>query len=242
MGARRTVAIALSGALAVGGAGAAIAAVTKDDRDKAEQAVLDDAAKRLDVTPQRLREALAAAQDAQLDRAVEDGVLTKARADAVKEARKRSGRVLGGPLGGPRHHGFGPGGRAFGLRHGLFRELAEALDTTPAKLLEQLRSGDSLADVAKANGKSLDEVRSGVKRAVTRRLDRAVEDGDLTRRQADRIRARLDDRLANLDAHRPLLPRRHLHPHGPPPGELRPGGLVPGEDAPKLAPPPGRHR
>jgi transposase-like protein len=245
MGARRTAAIALSGALAVGGAGAAIAAVTSDERDKAEQAVLDDTAKRLDVTPQRLREALAAAQDAQLDRAVRDGELTREQADAIKEARRRSGRVLGGPHRGPHVHGpgrdlHGIGPRAaFGLRHGLFRELAEALDTTPAQLLEELRSGDSLADVARAHGTSVAAVRRAVRTAVERRLERAVRDGDLTQRQADRIRERLERRLERLDADRPVLPRLHRRRHHggpPPPGDVRPGSLLPGEPRPRLEP------
>ena len=241
MGARRTAAIAASGALALGGAGAAIATVTKDDGGNIEQAILNDAAKRLDVTPQRLRDALRAAQDAQLDEAVEDGMLTKEQADAMKAARQRSGHVLGPPLGGPHMHGRGmhrggPGARGFGLRFGLLREVATALATTPARLLEQLRSGDSLANVAKANGTSVDELRSTVKAAVKRRLDKAVDDGDLTRRQADMLREHLDDRLERLDADRPLLPRLHRHRHGPPPGEPRPGAFQPSEDAPDRAP------
>ena len=244
MDARRTAAIALSGALAVGGAGAAIAAVTGDERDRTEQAVLDDAAERLDVTPQRLREALAAAQDAQLDRAVRDGDLTREQAQAIKQARRRSGRVLGGPhVHGPGRglHGIGPR-VALGLRHGLFRELAEALGTTPAQLVEKLRSGDSLAQIARAHGRSVAEVRRAVGAAVQRRLDRAVRDGDLTQRQADRIRQRLDRRLERLDADRPVLPRLHRHHrHGapPPPGAVRPGSLLPGEDAPPVQPPRG---
>src|SRR5688500_6541719 len=94
---RRIAALAVSGALVAGGAGAAIAAVTKDDAKQTEQAILDDAAKRLDVTPEKLRDALSAAQDTQLDQAVKDGDLTQKQADAIKAARKDSGRVLGGP-------------------------------------------------------------------------------------------------------------------------------------------------
>jgi len=63
MKARRIVAIAAAGAVAAGGAGAAIAAVSKDSPKKAEQELLDNAAKRLDVTPQKLRDALSAAQE-----------------------------------------------------------------------------------------------------------------------------------------------------------------------------------
>ena len=158
MGARRIAAIALSGALLAGGAGAAIAAVTKDEGEKAEQAVLDDAAKRLNVAPEKLRDALTAAQDAQLDQAVKDGDLTRRQADAIKAARERSGRVLG-PLAGPRlHKRFAPGPGRPGLRArggSLGAELAKALGTTRERLREALRSGTSLAELAKANGKTV---------------------------------------------------------------------------------------
>ena len=155
MGGRRIAAIALSGALLAGGTGAAIAAVTKDDEKQAEQAVLADAAKRLDVTPEKLRDALAAAQDAQLDQAVKDKLLTQEQADAIKAKRKASGSVLGlGPRGGPHFRG---GPHLFGGRHlrgghgpkgGMIEDLAKALGLSTEKLFEQLRDGKSIADVA----------------------------------------------------------------------------------------------
>jgi flagellin-like hook-associated protein FlgL len=243
MGARRIAAIALSGALIAGGTGAAIAAVTKDDATKDEQAVLDDAAKRLDVTPDKLREALAAAQDAQLDQAVEDGRLTRRQADAIKAARKRSGRVLG-PLGGPGFgKGFhrGPGRGVFAFRPGpLGSELAKALGTTQAELREQLRAGKSIADVAKANGKSLDDVRAALKTAAKTRLDKAVKNGDITREQADAMLERIDEKITAIVSERALRPgRHHRWEDKPGAGALRPGGLMPGEDAPELALPGG---
>ena len=244
MGARRIAAVALSGALLAGGTGAAIAAVTKDGGEKVEQAVLDDAAKRLDVTPEKLREALTAAQDAQLDRAVNDGDLTQKQADEIKAARRRSGRVLG-PLAGLRpHKRFAPGHGRPGMRlrgGALGADLAEALGTTREKLRQALRSGTSLAELAKANGKTVAEVRSALKARAKTRLDKAVADGDLTRRQADRILERLAERVDALVSGRRLrLPRHHRHGFPPgPPDEIRPGGLLPGDEAPQLAPPGG---
>lgn len=238
MGRRRIAAIAVSGALVAGGTGAAIAGVGKKDGKQAEQAVLDDAAKRLNVTPQRLREALAAARDAQLDEAVKAGRLTQKRADAIKEARKRSGRVLGRMRGGihGRHlHRGGPG--ALGMRHGLLDDIAEALGTTPAKLFESLRSGRSVAEVAKANGKSLADVRRAVSKALKTRLDKAVADGDLTRRQADAMLERADEKLEALQAGRALrMHRRGGRRGGPGHGRMRPGSLLPGAEAPQRAP------
>jgi len=248
---RRIAALALSGALIAGGAGAAIAGVTKDDANKTEQAILDDAAKRLSVTPEKLRDALSAAQDAQLDQAVKDGDLTQKQADAIKAARKDSGRVLAGPglLGGPGPHGVlklrggggGPMLHHFGLRGDLFAELAKALGTSEAKLKEQLRDGKSVADIAKANGKSLAGVRAAVKAATKTRLDKAVADGDLTRKQADAILERITDHVTEIGTRKALRLRRHHFRGGEPPARApRPGSFMPGgPDEVQVAPPGG---
>jgi uncharacterized protein (DUF433 family) len=235
---RRIAALAVSGALIAGGAGAAIAAVTKDDANQTEQAILDDAAKRLDVTPDKLRDALSAAQDAQLDEAVKDGDLTQKQADAIKRARKSSGRVLAGPglLGGPGPHGVlklhgGPGGprlHHFGLRGDLFADLAKALGTTQAKLKDQLRDGRSVAEIAKANGTSLDDVRSAVKAAAKTRLNEAVKDGDLTRKQADAILERAAEHVTAIGSAKNLRLRRHHFREGGPLPAPRPGSFMPG--------------
>ena len=251
MGARRIATIALSGALLAGGTGAAIAAVTKDEGAKAEQAVLDSAAKKLDVTPEKLRDALAAAQDEQLDAAVKAGKLTQAQADKLKAARKASGHVLGGgPLGklhmrgGPRleMHGFkGPGGAGFGIRADLFDGLAKALGTTEDKLHEQLRDGKSLADIAKANGKSLADVKASLKAAMKAKLDKAVSDEDLTRKQADAMLERFDDGFDAFASGKQLRFRHEFRRGGPPPaGVPKPGSFMPGEPgAVEIAPPDG---
>lgn len=235
MSARRITVIALTGALVAGGAGAAIAAISQDDAKKTEQSILDDAAKRLKVTPQALRNALSAAQDGQLDQAVKDGLLTQKQADAIKAQRKQDGRVLGGPFGRPGPHGFGRGGPGgpgwphhMGV-HMLFDDLAKALDLTQAKLFEQLRAGKSVADVAKSKGKSLDDVRSAVKAAAKTRADQAVKNGDITQAQADEMLSRLDDALRNIDTAKPFFGRRGFR-DGPKrlPGDgNRPGSFVP---------------
>ncbi len=231
MSTRRIAVIAVSGALLAGGAGVAIAAVSKDDDKKAEQAVLDDAAKRLGVTSDKLRDALSAAESAQIDQAVKDGKLTQKQADAIKARRTQSGRVLGGgPLGGrgpggPGMHRFGgPGSRGHGRALGAVGlDLAKALGLTRDKLHEQLRAGKSVADIAKAQGKSLADVRSSLKADAKAQADKAVKAGDLTRKQADELLSRLDDRLEHLGDKREL-PR--LHRRGAPdlgPGTVRPG-------------------
>jgi hypothetical protein len=201
----RTVLIS-SAVLALGaGAGAAVAASGGDDGKKAEDAVLIDAATRLNVSPNALRSALGAAEDAQLDQAVKDGKLTQAQADALKQRRQQEGRVLGIPGG---HPGFapggpgGPGGPGFGGMRGPFGAgldaAAGALGMTRAELLQQLRAGKSIADVAKAKGKSTDDVKAAIKAAVTKQLDADVNAGRITADQRQHVLGELDEHLDDL--------------------------------------------
>jgi hypothetical protein len=187
---------------AAAGAGGAIAATSGDDGKKAEQSILADAAKRLNVSPEALRSALGAAEDAQLDQAVKDGKLTQAQADAIKAHRKADGRVLGGP-GGP---GFGPRGGpgfGFGLRFrggpgGALDAAATALGLKLADLRAKLESGKSIADVAKDQGKSLDDVKKAITDGVTKELDQAVADKKLTDAQRTNILKKLAAHLDDL--------------------------------------------
>src|SRR6185369_12368677 len=117
-----------------------------------------------------LRNALGAAEDAQLDQAVKDGKLTQAQADAIKKAREQSGTVLGGPGAGgrPGGPGFGfglRGGPGFGLKldkGGALDAAAGALGLKLDDLVSKLRAGQSIADIAKADNKSLDDVKAAM--------------------------------------------------------------------------------
>jgi hypothetical protein len=183
------------------GGGAAVAATSgDDDHEKAEQAIIDDAAKRLNVTPDQLRGALGAAEDSQLDAAVKAGKLTQAQADAIKKKRADSGAVLGGPgvvPGGPGvHPGFGLG---FKLGPGgALDSAATALGLKRDDLIAKLRAGQSIADLAKAQNKSLDDVKQAITAGVTKELDQAVTDKRLTSAQRDQILAELKDHLDDL--------------------------------------------
>ena len=212
---RRTAAAAVTVAVVAAAGGAAVAA-TKDDP---ESAILNDAAKRLNVTPKALKDALAAAEDAQLDQAVKDGRLTQQQADRLKQERARSGGVLGGPGAGPGWHG-GPGGFGRGGPD-LFRfggdeadAAAKALGLSTDQLFDRLRDGNSLADVAKAQNKDLADVKAAVRAALAADLDEAVKDGRLTRERADAALERFDQGFDDLAQHAgPVGPGRG--PGGP---------------------------
>jgi hypothetical protein len=193
------------------GGGAAIAASTNDDRQKTEQSILDDAAKRLNVTPEALKSALGAAEDAQLDAQVKAGKLTQEQADAIKKARAQAGTVLGGPgvggrPGGPGGPGFGPRGGPghMGLQLGLdikggaVDAAASALGLSRDDLVAKLKAGKSIADVAKDQSKSLDDVKTAITDAVTKELDQRVADKKLTGDQRDELVKELKDHIDDL--------------------------------------------
>ena len=207
---RQIAVIATAGALAVTGAGVAVATSGGDDAKQREDAVLSDAAKRLGVEPSKLRDALAAAEDAQIDAAVKAGKLTQEQADAIKQWRKDSGLVLGPGVARPGHHGWGPGGPGPwggppgppGVPRGgpadVIGAASDALGITPRQLFRELRSGKNLSEVAKAHGKSIADVRDAIGSAVKKHLDEEVSEGHLTQDQADEILQHVTDRLGDI--------------------------------------------
>jgi hypothetical protein len=215
----RKVVIAVVGLALAAGGGLAYAATQNSPADQ-QQELLNNAAKRLNVSPSDLESALQGAFGDQLDNAVKSGRLTQAQADQIKQRLKEKGGLPlfgpGGP-GGPGHfERHGPGGPFGGLD-----AAAKYLGVTEAKLHQQLEAGKSLADVAKAEGKSVDGLEQAIKDSAKAHLDDAVKAKRLTQAQADRILKDLDSRVGDLVAgKRPDHPgfRGHFRGHGPGPG------------------------
>jgi hypothetical protein len=230
--------IAATGAvvLAAVGAGAAIAA-TRDTSPQAEsQAVVNDAARQLGVQPSELTAALKKALSNRVDAAVEAGRLSKEEGDALK-ARINSGQfpLFGGPH---RHFGrFGPG-FPHGPRHDL-ADAAEYLGMTTAQLRAQLNQGKTLAQVARDRDKSVDGLVDNLVEAKKARIEEAVEDGRLTRAQADEILADVEEHVADLVKNGRFEFRFRDGPRGPGFEERfrsGPGDVLPAEPGLGLAP------
>ena len=220
----RHLAILGATALAAVGGGVAVAAIG-DDGKETENAILSDAAERLDVEADELRNALSEAQLAQIDKAVEEGKLTEEQAERIKEHMQESGRVLGFPggPGGPHGHHGPPGGPA------VFEAIAKELGISEEKLHQQLMSGKKMRQIAKANGKTVADVKAAAKAAIEKQLAEDVEAGRLTEEQADQIREDIPQMLRHL-----VRGPRFGHHRGGPPGMGDMGG--PG---PMGGPPPG---
>src|SRR4051812_34238933 len=185
-------------ALLAGAGGAAFAASSDDPRGPVagdREAFIDGVAKRVGVSPEKLRDAIRA------------------------EAKEHGGFPLLGP-GGPPPRGAPPPfpgpppGRpphapppppvAAGLD-----AAAKYLGLTGPQFRKQLEAGKSLAEMAAARGKSVDGLKSAIEAAVKSRLDKAVADKPLPREQADQILSGLHDRLDDLVNRKPRLHRRH---------------------------------
>lgn len=224
---RRTVAIGAAVALAVAGGGVAYGAASGND---SRDALLRDAAGRLNVSPGELRSALEGAFSDQLDQAVKDGKLTQQQADQMKQRIARFGVPLGGPGGAGGPGGPGPMGHGVmgGADHGPFGASLDAaadyLGLTRAELARQLQGSKTLADVAKTEGKSVDGLEQALVDEAKARLDRAVADRELTSDQRDQILREVQEHVADLVNGRAPGPLgRHdgrgwgASPGGPPP-------------------------
>jgi len=153
-------------------------------------------AKELGVAVDDLLPAAKAASIAAIDAAVAAGDLTAERATALKEkvnaADGKGCRFFGHPFAGAGH---GPKGHFGGP---LLSVAAEALGMEPGALVQALRNGDSLQDVATAQGKDYNTVKQAIHDAVKTKLDAAVADG-LDQARADEMLSKLDEALASGD-------------------------------------------
>ena len=224
---KRKVVAGAAAALAVGGAGAGIAATKLSHSPREEsQAVVNDAAKQLGVEPSKLSAALKKAYEDRVDAAVADGTITKAEGNALKQRLEANGLPLVAPPFGFRHFGFhdhGPPGAAAAAKY---------LGLSERQLRAKLESGKTLAQVAKDEGKSVDGLVAALKDDLKQKLDQAVSTGRLTKAQEQQILAEADQRLNDLVNGK--LPARlpdgrgpfgHRFGFGGSPGDMRPAGV-----------------
>jgi len=151
----------------------------------------------LRVSVDDLLPAAKAASIAAIDAAVAAGDMTEERASALKDKiaaadGSNACRFLGHPFAGGGHgskaHFGGP----------LLSVAAEALGMDAGALMQALKSGDSLQDVATAQGKDYATVSKAIHDAAKTKLDAAVADG-LDQARADEMLSKLDEALASGD-------------------------------------------
>jgi hypothetical protein len=216
----KRVLVAASALSLVVGAGGAIAA--SKGTATSGNSFLARVADHLGISTEKLEDATKAAAIDQVEADLKAGRITKAEADELK-ARIREG---GAPFffAKPHFRFDGPGGfHGPRLHHAPFGHLSAAagyLGLSVPELLEQLTSGKSLADVAKAEDKSVDGLKKAMVADAKKRLDQAVEAGMLTEAQAkeklDAIESKIDD---IVNGKFPDRGERHFRWRGDPPDD-----------------------
>jgi hypothetical protein len=183
------------------GGGAAIAGTGVLSPKQEREAFLNDAAKELGVEPSELSAALKSALAKRVDAAVAAGRISKAEGDRIK-ARIDAGDVplfLGpglrrGPDSFRRHHN-----RDFEHRRGARLDAAASyLGLSVAQLRSSLEGGKTLAQVAKAQGKSVEGLVQAMLADKKKALDDAVKTGKLTKAERDEFVAGLEERITDF--------------------------------------------
>jgi hypothetical protein len=218
---KRKIAIGAAGIVVLAGAGGTYAATHRSNGDE-RQAFLADAAKRLNVSPKELSDALTGAFSDRLDAAVADGRLTRKQADEIKQHLDANGGLpfLGGPpkgfAGRPGFPGPGFAGRGFhgGPVFGAFDAAAKYLGLTQEQLFRALASGKSLAQLAQDRNKSVDDLKKTIEDAARTKLDAAVKAKELTQAQEDAMLKELDNHIDDLVNRAGPGPRFRLHRRG----------------------------
>ena len=199
-GAKLKIVAAALALVAAAGGGAALAATKPWSPRQENQAVIDDAAKQLGVTPTQLSDALKKALENRVDDAVSAGLLTKAQGDALKQRIESSDLALPLGFGFGLGKGLGPFGPGPALGH-PFDKLSTAasyLGLSEMELRSQLVQGKTLAQIAKDQGKSVDGLVDALVKAADAKIDAAVKAGDVTQSQADMLKAGLKERVTAL--------------------------------------------
>jgi hypothetical protein len=200
-------------------AGAAVGFVSaQTDSDVPGTGFLARLADKLGITQEELEEAIDETKLEMVDEAVAEDKLTEEQADRIRD-RIESGEGLP-PFRGPRFHfesgegllpfggpwshfefGFGKGfavGRSVVHIGAVLDEVAGLLGISVDELRDAMADGQSLAEIAEAHDVSAEELKAFLLSQVEERLAAAVENGGLSREQADEALEGASDQIDAL--------------------------------------------
>ncbi len=157
------VAVLALGVVAISGAAA-------DEDDGLVGSFLAKVAEKLGVSEDELKTAIDEARDETIDEAVDEGRLTEEQGERLREGNFFFRGLHGG---------------IWRAHFDVMKNAADVLGMTRADLMEQLADGNSLAELAEAQGMSVDDFKAALLDKIKAQLDEMVSDGDLTQDQAD---------------------------------------------------------
>ena len=149
-------------------------------------------ADKLGVTVAILQQDVRDALKAGVAQMLKNGRLTQQQADNLDthiDQFSFNGSPFGGFMG---RRGFNGGGGLIGGQ-GVLNAAAQKLGMTSQDLMTELRSGKTLADVAKEKNVSTDDLKAAIVTTVGAQIAQAVTDGKLTQAQADKAKTQLNN-------------------------------------------------
>ena len=165
---------------------------------------LQDLAGKLNVSVSTLQQDKLSAREGVLAQMVKDGKLTQSQATAIQQ-RLQSHQACTG-----KGNGVGRGIVRSSLKQylpNIENSVAQGLKLNSSQLTTDLKNGQSLNQIAKAQGVTSAQLHTLVLNAVQSAVNQAVKDGNLTQAQANAFMTRLQQHPGILDH----LFNRHFH-------------------------------
>ncbi|NNF53155.1 MAG: hypothetical protein HKN03_01805 [Acidimicrobiales bacterium] len=134
-----------------------------------------------DTTPESTVEEATPSFENFLGTLVEDGTITQEQADSIAESLAE--------------RGFGRGHHRHGFRAGESEVVTELLGLTEAEIRTEIQAGNTLAEVAEAQGVPTQTLIDALVTEHQEHLDQAVTDGRLTEEEAAERSADLEERV-----------------------------------------------
>ncbi len=154
--------------------------------------LFEKVAEKLGITQDQLTNAVKSSETDLIDEAVANGTITQDRANQLKDRIANSDKII---LPGMGRHGKGGG----------HLEAGAALDTAAGvlgidkdTLMNDLRNGQSLAEIAQAQGKNVDDFKAALLDSAHQKLNDLVGQGKLTQDKADQMFQGLSDHIDQI--------------------------------------------
>ena len=175
------------------------------------QLFLQALANKLGISVPTLQQDFADARKDAINQAVKQGLITQAQADRMLQRLQNVPPAVGipGSRVAPKSgaaRGFVKGEIRGFLGADVLEAAAGALNMKPADVTTALRSGKTLADLAKQQNVDASKVQTAIVNAEKAAIDRASQDGLITEDRANTLKSNLDPN--KIDLSRPFLGQR----------------------------------
>lgn len=190
------VAVVAAGIFGVAAVGAQEGGDGTQDAPGRGEVFVQRVAENLGVTTDELKSAVKDAQLQGVEDALANDRITEEQAQTLRDTINTSeGLGLRGII---KHHDRMQERRGE-MRRAFVETAAESIGITPEELREALQAGDtSIADVAAANGVSVDDVKADILAAAQEKLDAAVANGRITDTVATAAMQKLTDNVDEI--------------------------------------------